>query len=297
VKRIEFLKLSSLLFGGSLIPAGYINANGILNETPALKEIAPGTGIYSEKGGTIMWQIRDGVISVVDSQFPDSAKNFLTQFRRKTKKKIDYLLNTHHHRDHVSGNAVLRPEVKTIVAHENCMRLQKETYTPDGGSKLVTADKTYKTEWKSGSIHLYYLGNAHTGGDSIVHYTNADVAHLGDLVFNKVYPFIDPKGGGSIKEWIVTLEKVEKKFGKGTRFVFGHAATPEQLTGGMDAVTEMRTYLSALLDYAKMIMEQGRVLTEASAIKFIPGAAERKPMWDGALKLNIETAYKEVSGG
>ncbi len=296
MKRSDFLRTSALLLGGAVIPSRFINANGLLAETPQLKEIAPGTGIYSEKGGTIMWQIKDGIISVVDSQFPDTAQNFLKAFKTKSKKKIDYLFNTHHHRDHVSGNAVLRPDVKTIVAHENCVKLQKEFFTPGAGSTLVTADKTYSTSWKSGSIQLYYLGNAHTGGDSIVHFTNVNFAHLGDLVFNKVYPFIDSKGGGSITGWITTLEKVEKKFGKETKFVFGHASSSEFLTGDISSVTEMRTYLSALLDYAKMIHKQGRVLADASAVKFIPGASERKEMWEGALKLNIEAAYKEVTG-
>lgn len=296
MKRSEFLKFSALIFGGALVPFRNISTLGFPGEIAGLTEIAPGTGLYSERGGTMMWQISEGIISVVDAQFPDTAQNFLNAFSKKTKKNIDFLFNTHHHRDHISGNSVLRPKVKKIVAHENCVKLQKENYNPDGGAKLVTADETYSAEWKSGKIKLYYLGKAHTGGDSIVHYTNVDIAHLGDLVFNGVYPFIDPKGGGSIKEWIETLEKVEKKFGKSTKFVFGHGASPEKLTGRMEAVKEMHTYLSALLDYAQMIHKQGRVLADASAVKYLPGASERKEMWEGALKMNIETAYKEVTG-
>ncbi|NUN09123.1 MAG: MBL fold metallo-hydrolase [Ignavibacteriaceae bacterium] len=296
MKRSEFLRASALILGGTIIPFRRINSNIFPDEIPGLTEIAPGTGMYAERGGTIMWQIRDEMITVIDSQFPDTAQNFLNGFRKKSDKEIDYLFNTHHHRDHVSGNEVLRPHVKVILSHENCARMQKETFNPDGGVKLVTADETYSKEWVKENIHIYYLGKAHTGGDSIIHYTDIDTAHLGDLVFNKVYPFIDPKGGGSIKEWIETLERIEKKFGKSTRFVFGHAASPADLTGDIQSVKEMRGYLSALLDYAKMIHKQGRVLADASAVLYIPGAAERKEMRAGALKLNIETAYKEVAG-
>ena len=54
-----------------------------------------------------------------------------------------------------------------------------------------------------GTIHLngetvvaHHVAGAHTDGDSIIHFPDSDVIHMGDVFFHGVYPFIDLDSGG-----------------------------------------------------------------------------------------------------
>ena len=60
-------------------------------------------GIFHRRGGTIGWLVnRDGVV-VVDTQFADTAPNFLDGLKQRTPRQIDVVINTHHHFDHAGG--------------------------------------------------------------------------------------------------------------------------------------------------------------------------------------------------
>ncbi|MBI1938008.1 MAG: MBL fold metallo-hydrolase [Ignavibacteriales bacterium] len=76
-------------------------------------------GIFTDRGGTIAWFVDKNAAAVIDSQFPESAKNFIDGLKQKTDRKIDRLFNTHHHQNHTSGNIFLKNYTDKIVAHEN----------------------------------------------------------------------------------------------------------------------------------------------------------------------------------
>ena len=82
-------------------------------------------GLFTCRGGTIGSLVNADGIAAVDAQFPDSAKLFLDGLPERRGRKIDLLINSHHHGDHTSGNSVFQPETKAIVAQENVPALQK----------------------------------------------------------------------------------------------------------------------------------------------------------------------------
>jgi glyoxylase-like metal-dependent hydrolase (beta-lactamase superfamily II) len=90
---------------------------------------------------------------------------------------VRFVLNTHHHGDHVGGNENFGKAGAVLVAHDRVR------------ARLV--DRM-----------------AHTDGDAIVHFRNADVVHLGDCFFNGIYPFIDLDSGGSLDGVIAALDRV-----------------------------------------------------------------------------------------
>ena len=83
--------------------------------------------------------------------------------------------------------------------------------------------KSGQTKVDDETITLRYLGPAHTDGDSITHFENANVVHMGDLIFNRRFPYIDKSAGASVKNWIQVLKQTQKLFDKDTIFIFGHA--------------------------------------------------------------------------
>jgi cyclase len=69
-----------------------------------IKMLSDNMGVFSEKGGTILFYINKQGVVVVDAQFPDTAKHCIDEIQKLTTKKFEYLINTHHHGDHTAGN-------------------------------------------------------------------------------------------------------------------------------------------------------------------------------------------------
>jgi glyoxylase-like metal-dependent hydrolase (beta-lactamase superfamily II) len=73
-------------------------------------------------------------------------------------------------------------------------------------------------------IHVVHVANAHTDGDAIVHWSKANVLHLGDTFFNGSYPFIDLGSGGSINGLVAAVDAALRYANDQTRIIPGHGA-------------------------------------------------------------------------
>jgi glyoxylase-like metal-dependent hydrolase (beta-lactamase superfamily II) len=69
------------------------------------------------RGGNVGFYVGPDAVFVVDSQYENIAPGIVEQIKKVTDKPIKYLLNTHHHQDHVGGNPVFRP-FSLILAHD-----------------------------------------------------------------------------------------------------------------------------------------------------------------------------------
>ena len=83
-----------------------------------LQPLAGGVYVLYGRGGNVAFFVGPEAVVVVDSQFKDVAPGIVEKIKTVTDKPIKYLLNTHHHGDHVGGNEVFRP-FAVIVAHDN----------------------------------------------------------------------------------------------------------------------------------------------------------------------------------
>ncbi len=262
------------------------------------RELRGNTGIYTERGGTIGWYATNEAFVVVDAQFPDTAEHFMAEMRKRRSRDMDMLINTHHHGDHTSGNVYLQQFTKQIVAQEKVPIYQKKraTGTEDEG-KQAYANVLFKTEWSvelaGETVSARHFGAGHTAGDAVIHFEKANVVHLGDLVFNNVYPYIDVKNGGaSIPGWIAVLETVSKTYPSDAVLIFGHSTGDDDVTGSQEAIFRMRDYLSALGEFVRKEKRSGSTLDELNAkVSFIPGFEKLKERWAGAFRHNLEAAY------
>lgn len=227
-------------------------------------------GYFTGQGGTIGYHIsKDGVV-VVDAQMPATAKICLDGVKERSGgRMIDILVNTHHHGDHTGGNPVFRDSVKKILAHANVPKLQQEAAArqaaarPDAPApEIVVANATFGTAWEedvgSDRMALRYYGPAHTSGDAVVTFVKADVVHMGDLVFNRMHPFIDRPAGASIASWITVLERTVADHENGTAYIFGHGSPKFGVTGARADLLYMRDYLTALLEFVRGEIKAGK---------------------------------------
>jgi cyclase len=302
--RREFITLSSLGLVGVLgspafarASAGFAQAPGAQQAPvmPEFKDVRRSVGVFTARGGTIGYLITPDAVVVVDSQFADTAPLFLEGMKPKTTRKFDLPINSHHHGDHTGGNKVLQPSVAKIVAHANVPGLQrKAAATAKTEANQAYADTTFDKEWStkvgSETVSARYYGPAHTGGDIVITFQNANVAHMGDLMSFQRNPRADRPAGASIVNWVPVLENTVKDHSADTIYIFGHSKVGERVTGSGKDLLELRDYFTAMLDFARKGISAGRSMEEIVKVAAIPGF-ERYEGTPAAL----QAAYEELT--
>ena len=104
---------------------------------------------------------------------------------------------------------------------------------------------------------IIHVPNAHTDGDSIIHFRTSNVIHMGDTFFNDRFPFIDVPNGGSIGGVIhaaaVALEAADAQ----TVIIPGHGKVTDR--AGLEAyhamLVEARARIAKLKEAGKSLDE------------------------------------------
>jgi glyoxylase-like metal-dependent hydrolase (beta-lactamase superfamily II) len=279
MKRRKFIQNASLSLGMIALAHHNSLADILFQPKYQFKLLRNNVGIFTEQGGTIAWLSNSAGMAVVDSQFQNSAMNLIAELKKASEKPLHYLINTHHHGDHTGGNIAFKGFAEKVVGHVNCLENHQKTATAQKSEdKQLFADTVFKDQWnvKIGSeqIQANYLGAAHTNGDIVVHFENANIAHMGDLMFNRRYPFIDKSAGANIQSWTEVLEKAIAKYDNDTLFIFGHSLDPEKVTGKKEDLKAMQNYLEKLLLFVKAELKAGKTKEEIMKADRIPGAEE-----------------------
>ena len=298
MQRRHFLQTSALT-GVALLSAKNLLAQFLAEDPYKMKDLRGGVGIFTEKGGTIGYLITKEGIVVVDTQFPEQSEHLIGALKKNSDQPIPYLINTHHHGDHSGGNIAFKGLAGHVVAHANSDKNQRAVAEKQNSvEKNLFPDLTFTDSWKQKvggeSIKMHYFGAGHTNGDSIVHFENANIAHMGDLLFNGRYPFIDASAGASVKSWIKVLDKTQKTFDKNTLFVFGHAFDPEKITGGQEEIKLFQDYLEKLLTYVGKEIKAGKTKEEIMKATSIPGVTY---MQGAGIERSLAPAYDELVAG
>jgi cyclase len=266
------------------------------------EDLRGGTGIFTGRGGTIGWLITDEGAVVIDSQVPGTAEACVEGLQRRSRRGIHVLINTHHHADHTAGNKIFRPAVKFIVAHANSAEWQ-HTSAVEAKAEAGQAfpDQTFTNVWQlkigTEQVVAKYYGFGHTSGDVVISFAAANVVHMGDLVFNRLHPFIDRPAGASIANWITALERVPREHSADTIYIFGHGKDESGPTGTRADLARFRDYLTAVLDFTRRQMAAGKSRDEIARTDALRGfeeyAAPDPPQV--SLATVLTTAYDELN--
>ena len=298
--RRNFLMSTALLGAGSLLPLKLFSTSMRRLE---FEEIRRGVGMYTERGGTIGWLMNDEALVAVDSQYPETAAHFIAGIKERTSQGMDFLVNTHHHGDHTGGNGAFKDFAAQILAHEKVPAYQMAAARQRGQETVdaqVVATSTYSGELSqvlgNETMHLHHYGPAHPGGDSVVYFENANVAHMGDLVFNRAYPYIDPGAGADMQNWVKVLRKTAENLPADAIYIFGHGDPAYGVLGAKVDVFRMSDFLEASLMYVQDGLVANKSKDEISSLEVLPGFEDfATEGWFLGLDFVLNTAYDELT--
>ena len=299
--RREFLAGSTAALVGGVL-SGTTLARALTQQGPTgtFTPLRRNVGIFTGRGGTIGYLINPGGLAVVDSQYPDSAALLVAGLNERSgSRPVDVLINTHHHFDHSEGNIAFRGVAKAVVAHEQAAAHMRQ---PPGrqsqpGDKLFP-DTTFGDQWREPIgdewVRARFYGRAHTSGDAVITFENANVVHMGDLAFNRRHPVIDRPAGASIANWARVVDQAVADHDADTIFIFGHAGRGFEVTGSGDDLRVFSGYLRALLEFVDTARRAGRSREDIEAIRDpLPGFDAFGPL-SGSVLAN---AYGELAEG
>lgn len=215
---------------------------------------------------------KDGKL-LVDAGFSVSRPAITDALASINGEPIKHLVNTHWHTDHTDGNNWLHSAGAAITAHENVRkRLSVDTRVegwnwtfpaaPAGALPTTEFATNHELQRNDTKLILKYYGAAHTDSDISVHFTDADVIHVGDTWWNGVYPFIDYSTGGSIDGQIRAAEANLRLTTDQTIVIPGHGPI-----GRRPDLAEFRDMLVTIRQNVAALKKQGRSLEQTVAAK------------------------------
>jgi len=162
------------------------------------------------EGGNLGVSTGEDGVFLVDDQFAPMTQKIQAAISKVTDKPVRFVFNTHWHGDHAGGNENLAKTGAVIVAHDQArQRMSTEQFvdlfqvtlpaSPKAALPVVSFSDTATFHLNQQTIQAIKIPPAHTDGDVILHFKEADVIHTGDVYFNGIYPLIDVSGGGSFE--------------------------------------------------------------------------------------------------
>ena len=253
----------------------------------------------------------DGVVVIdtsasidADGQFgTEPARQLLAAIRTRTTLPVRFVINTHHHLDHVGANAVFVDAGAMVLAHRNVRGWIHSENTRLFGTHITPQQKVFIEALLPPTVTYdqgmdLFLGSreirvrslpGHTGGDSIVLIPDASVIFTGDLLWCKTLPnLID----ASTSPWIDTLDTLAKNEADST-FVPGHGDVAH--VQDVEAFREYLATLRKLVSDAQAMGMSGEALADA----VMPALRDKYNRWDSFKDLardNILSLDAELRG-
>ena len=209
-------------------------------------------------GGNIAVSIGDDGTFIVDDQFAPLTDKIIAAITELTDNPVDFVVNSHWHYDHTDGNENFGRAGAVIVAHENSRRRMEtdqivslngrlqEAYSKEGLPK-ITFGESVRFHYNDNQIDIVHFGPAHTNGDAVVYFRDANVIHTGDVFVRYGLPFIDGPNGGSLEGMIDALWGIAGLIGDDTTIIPGH--------GQLSTRTDLLQYRSMLVTIRQRIAD------------------------------------------
>lgn len=244
---------NAILIASLLVPISYAQEPEITYRSTAVTDgiyVLEGVGGFG--GGNVGLLVGEQHIVMIDDTMAPTAPALLAVADAAAGRPIDFVINTHVHGDHLGGNALLADTGAVIVAHDNIRKRLLADPSPAGGAAglpVITFADGMTFHVNDYEAHVAHVERAHTDGDAIIHFKNANVIHTGDLMFNGMFPFIDLDRGGTVDGYIAGAQKIYGIADDDTRIIAGHGplATKADLGVFIEMLVDARARVQALV--------------------------------------------------
>jgi cyclase len=263
--------LSILL--ASVVVSGWTAHGQSSGSDVVIKAVHAAKNVYmlEGSGGNIGASVGPDGVLIVDDQFAPLAPRIEAALKELNPGPVKFVLNTHFHGDHTGGNAYFGQHA-SIVAHDHVReRMAKTAGTKTAALPVITFDQSLHLHFNGEEIRVIHVAAGHTDGDSIIHFTGANVVHMGDQFFSGLFPFIDLNAGGSIKGFIHNVADALETIPEDAKIIPGHG--PLSNKKELREFHEMLVATSALVEKA---IADGKTLEQVKSA----GLPEKWKSWD-----------------
>jgi cyclase len=233
-----------------------------------IRTVKVADGLYVLMGGPAQGNIavsvgNDGIL-LVDSMYAQMHQKIVDAVRALSPQPIRYVVNTHLHGDHTAGNAAMARLGAVILSHENTRKRLAETPgTPVGTLALLTYTDSLTLHVNGEEIQIYHPAPAHTDGDSIVYFKNANVVHVGDIPASLRYPNIGVNEGGTVDGMMAAARQLMLIVKPDTKIIPGHLGP----IVGFREIEQQLTMFTAVRDRVAAAIKAGKTEAEVVASK------------------------------
>jgi len=288
----------------------FVTLTSLANLSPALADqhdsevtietqmVRKGIYMLTGKGGNIGISSGADGIFMIDDQFSPLTGKIKQAIEEISKQPVRFLLNTHWHPDHTGGNENFGSTGAVIIAQDNVRkRMSVDNFIKLFGVEapaatgdalpVITFNDAVTFHLNDEEISVFHVKNAHTDGDSIVHFKKANAFHMGDTYFAGMYPFIDYDSGGTIEGCIAAIDGILALSDKNTSIIPGHGPLSNKAE-----LTAYRAMLATIGARIQKMIDSGSSLEELQ--KSLPDREFAATFGNGFIKSDVfvEMLYK-----
>jgi cyclase len=178
-----------------------------------IRELKPSLYMITGGGANTLVRITTDGLIVVDTKNPsdENYKRLMEEITSVSKLPVKYVINTHHHPDHVGNNQKFIDAGAQVVGLDALKKyMTSDPRTKDiPGPPTVTFAKDHVLRIGGAVVEAHFFGRGHTGDDTMVYIPDAKVVMVSDQITNAT-PIVDFANGGSAVEWTQILDGVLK---------------------------------------------------------------------------------------
>ena len=254
----SFVRAFAALVLGLLLSSGAIAAQ--MDDVRITAEpVAAGVYMLQGQGGNIGLLVGSDGAFLIDDQYAPLTDKILTAVRGITAEDVRFVINTHWHGDHTGGNENLGNAGVVLISHDNVRKRMASDQVmeflggidtipaaPQAALPVITFDDDVRFHLNGDQLHAFHTPHAHTDGDALIYFENANVIHMGDVYFNGAFPFIDLSSGGSVDGMIAAHNRALGIADSQTRIIPGHGplSDAEELRAHRDMLRTIRNRIA-----------------------------------------------------
>ncbi|MEK7403400.1 MAG: MBL fold metallo-hydrolase [Gemmatimonadota bacterium] len=225
-------------------------------------------GVYmlTGAGGNIALSVGADAAFIIDDQYAPLSNKILAAIKAITPLPVKFVMNTHWHFDHTGGNENMGKAGAILVAHDNVRKRlsadqfveflkRAEKAAPPVALPVVTFTDSIAFHVNGEELVAFHVPKAHTDGDAIVHFTKANVIHMGDTYVRYGYPFVDISSGGNVSGIVTAADRALAVCNADTKVIPGHGVVADcgSLKTYRDMIATIRDRVAAAIRAGKSL--------------------------------------------